>query len=67
MNVNPMQIINQMMNNSQAMRNPMIRNAMQMYQNKDLNGLQNMATNICKERGISLEETKEKVINIFNH
>ena len=56
---NPQAFMNQMKNNSQMMQNPMIRNAMDMYQRGDTKGLQNMAENLCKERGTSPQEVQE--------
>jgi methylphosphotriester-DNA--protein-cysteine methyltransferase len=51
--------MNQMKNNNQMMQNPMIRNAMDMYQRGDTKGLQNMAENLCRERGTSPQEVQE--------
>jgi hypothetical protein len=56
---NPQAFMNQMKNNSQMMQNPMIRNAMDMYQRGDTKGLQNMAENLCRERGTSPQEVQE--------
>ncbi len=53
---NPHQFAQQMMNNSQFMQNPMARNALQMLQNGDTKGMEQMARNMCKERGINPEE-----------
>lgn len=58
---NPQAFMNQMKNNSQIMQNPMIRNAMDMYQRGDSKGLQNMAENLCRERGISPQEFQESL------
>lgn len=66
--MNPMQaILNQIINSSQVQNNPMAKNAMQMYQNGDSNGLKSMAENLCKERGITVDEAKQKVMSMFNH
>lgn len=66
--MNPMQaILNQMVNSPQVQNNPMAKNAMQMYQNGDTNGLKSMAENLCKERGITVDEAKKNVMNMFNH
>jgi hypothetical protein len=56
---NPQAFMNQMKNNNQMMQNPMIRNAMDMYQRGDTKGLQNMAENLCRERGTSPQEVQE--------
>lgn len=66
--MNPMQIMLQkMMNSPQIQNNPMAKNAMQMYQSGDSKGLQQMAENLCRERGITLDEAKQKVMSMFNH
>ena len=59
-------ILNQMVNSPQVQNNPMAKNAMQMYQNGDSNGLKSMAENLCKERGITVDEAKQKVMSMFN-
>ena len=43
---NPQQFIQQMMGNSQAMQNPMIRNAIEMYQKGDKDGVNQLAQNL---------------------
>ena len=53
---NPQQFAQKMMNNSQFMQNPMARSALQMYQNGDMKGMEQMARNMCRERGIKPED-----------
>lgn len=48
-------LLRQMMNRPDVQNNPMAQNVIKMYQNHDTQGLQNMASNIAKERGINLE------------
>ena len=62
---NPQAFLNQMQNNSQLMQNPMIRNAMEMYQRGDTKGLQNMAENLCRERGTTPQEVQEALKKQF--
>ena len=62
---NPQQFIQQMMSNSQAMQNPMIANAIQMYQKGDKNGINQLAQNLCKEKGTTLEEMSQKIKSQF--
>ena len=62
---NPQAVIEQMMNNSKVMQNPMIRNAMQMYQNGDTKGLQAMAENLAKERGTAVNDIKSQIMAQF--
>lgn len=47
---NPQQFMQQIMGNSQIMSNPMMKNTMQMAQNGDIKGIEQMARNLCKER-----------------
>ena len=62
---NPQEFIQQMMNNSQIMQNPMAKNAMKMYQKGDTQGLQAMAENLCKEKGISVDDVKQNVLKMI--
>ena len=62
---NPQEFIQQMMNNIQIMQNPMVKNAMQMYQNGDTQGLQAMAENLCKERGTTPQQVQEMIKKQF--
>ena len=62
---NPQVFIQQMMNNSQFTQNPMIRNAIQMYQSGDTQGLQAMAENLCKERGTTPQQVQEMIKKQF--
>jgi hypothetical protein len=41
--------------------NPMVRNAIEMYQRGDKEGLNEMAQNLCKERGINMQEMEQKI------
>ena len=62
---NPQAFIQQMMNNSQVMRNPIAKNAMEMYQNGDTKGLQAMAENLSKERGTTVDDMKSQIMAQF--
>lgn len=57
---NPRQIIQGIMENSQMMQNPMIRNVMGMAQKGDILGVENFGRNIAKERGIDFDSEFEK-------
>lgn len=64
--INPMQmILNQMMNSPQIKSNPMVQNAMRMYQSGDTKGLQEMAENLCRENGTNPEEVKNRIMSQF--
>lgn len=62
---NPQQLIQQLSNNSQVMENPMAKNAMQMLQNGDTQGLQKMAENLAKERGTTIDEVRKMLMSQF--
>lgn len=58
--MNPIQTFQQMIN-PQIMKNPMMQNAFGMLQNNDVKGLQNLAENICKEKGINVSELQRQM------
>ena len=62
---NPQAFIQQMMNNSQITQNPIAKNAIQMYQKGDMQGLQSMAENLCKERGTTPQQVQEIIKKQF--
>ena len=62
---NPQSFIQQMMNNSQVMQNPMAKNAVNMLQNGDSEGLKKMAENLCHEKGITTDEAKQAIMSMF--
>ena len=62
--MNPMQMLQGMRNPQQllqqiVMSNPMARNAMQMAQKGDSKGIEQMARNLCKEKGIDADKAFE--------
>lgn len=61
MNMNPMQIIQAMMGNKQVMKNPMAKNAIDMMQRGDSKGIEQMARNLCKEKGVDPDEMVNQV------
>lgn len=49
--------MNNIFNNAKKMQsNPMAQNVQKLYQNHDEKGLEQMARNICKERGIDADK-----------
>ena len=62
---NPQAFMQQMMNNSQIMQNPMAKNAIEMYQKGDTQGLQAMAENLAKERGTTPKQVQEIIKKQF--
>ena len=61
----PEQFLQNAMNNSQLVQNPMFQNAMQMYQKGDMQGLQNLAENLAKERGTTVDNVKNSIMQQF--
>ena len=60
---NPQAFLQQAMNNSQLMQNPISRNALEMYQKGDKQGLNELADNLCKERGIDRKEFEKQIMS----
>lgn len=65
MNMNPMQFIQALMGNNQMMQNPMAKNAIDMMQKGDANGVEQMARNLCKENGVDADEMMKMVRSKF--
>ena len=55
-NWNPQQFMQSMIGNSQIMQNPIAKNTIEMAQKGDMNGIEQMARNLCKEKGINADE-----------
>ena len=64
---NPQQFLQQMMGNSIVIKNPMARNAMQMAQNGDSNGIEQMARNLCKEKGLNADDVFNQIKSRFGN
>ena len=58
---NPQAFMQQAMNNSNIMSNPIAKNALEMYQKGDKQGLNELASNLCKEKGTSYEEMAKQI------
>lgn len=62
---NPQAFLQQAMNNSQIMSNPISKNALEMYQKGDRQGLNELADNLCKERGINRSDFEKQIKSQF--
>lgn len=62
---NPQMFIQQAMQNSQLMANPLAKNAIEMYQRGDKEGVNRMAENLCRERGINPEDVTNQIKSMF--
>ena len=61
----PQQFLQSMIGNSQVMQNPMAKNAIGMAQSGDLQGVEQMARNLCKEKGIDFDKAFSDFKNQF--
>lgn len=62
---NPQAFIQQAMNNSQIMQNPMAKNALEMYQQGNIQGVKDMAENLAKERHTTADNVKNNLLSQF--
>ena len=58
---NPQAFLQQAMGNSQIMQNPISKNAIEMYQKGDKQGLNELADNLCKEKGINRQDFEKQI------
>lgn len=63
---NPQQFLQQMAGNSQAMSNPILKNAMDMANKGDTKGVEQLARNLCKEKGINVDDAVRQIKTIWN-
>lgn len=59
--INTNQMMNFILNNSQAMQNPLFANTMKLYKNGDSKGLEQMARNLCESKGISIDDIRKQI------
>ena len=56
MKAGPQQFIQQMMENNQIMSNPIMKNALGMVQSGNMKGVEELARNLWKEKGIQADD-----------
>lgn len=62
----PKMILQQMMmKQNPMMNNPMIKNAMGMANINNVQGLQSLAQNLCKEKGLNIQDLQRQVMQRF--
>ncbi len=66
-NGNPQQFLQQMMGNNQIMRNPLMKNTIEMAQKGDMQGIEQMARNLCKEKGLNADDVMNQIKSKFNN
>ena len=54
-----------MMGNNQIMSNPIIKNALGMAQSGNSKGIEQMARNLCKEKGINPDDVMKQIRSNF--
>lgn len=64
-NMNPQQILQNIMSNSSIMQNPIAKNAVELYQKGDSKAVNEMAQNMCKERGVDANQFINQLISQF--
>ncbi len=62
---NPQQFLQNIASNNQIMSNPIAKNAVEMYQKGDFDGVKNMAENLCKEKGTTIDNVKNNLMSQF--
>ena len=65
-NKNPQQFLQQMMGNNQIMSNPLMKNTIEMAQNGDMQGIEQMARNLCKEKGLNADDLLNQIKSKIN-
>lgn len=66
-NGNPQQFLQQMMGNNQIMSNPLMKNTIEMAQKGDMQGIEQMARNLCKEKGLNADDVMNQIQSKFNN
>ena len=62
---NPQSFLQQAMGNNQIMQNPISKNAIEMYQKGDRQGLNELADNLCREKGINRQDFEKQIRSQF--
>lgn len=63
----PQQFIQQIIGNNQFMSNPMMKNTMQMAQQGNTQGIEQMARNLCKEKGLNADDVFNQIKSRFGN
>ena len=62
---NPQEFMQQAMNNPQIMQNPISKNAIELFRKGDKQGLNELADNLCKEKGINRQDFENQIKSHF--
>jgi hypothetical protein len=63
----PQQFMQQIANNNQLMSNPMMKNTIQMAQQGNMQGIEQMARNLCKEKRLNADDVFNQIKSRFNN
>jgi hypothetical protein len=58
--------MNNIMRNSQQMQNPIAQNTISLLNNKDYDGLEQLARNLCREKNINPDRAISDIKRMFN-
>lgn len=67
MKAGPQQFIQQIMKNNQIMSNPMMKNTINMAQQGNVQGIEQMARNLCKEKGLNADDVFNQIKSRFGN
>lgn len=62
---NPQEFLQKAIGNQELMSNPIAKNALNLAQQGDIKGLEEMARNMCKERNTQPEDVINQVKSMF--
>ena len=66
-NGNPQEIVMNMLRQNATDGNPMARNLLQMVNNRDVQGIENMARNVARERGVDYDKEFNNFKQMFRN
>ena len=64
---NPQEFMQKMMDNNQVMQNPIAKNAIEMAQQGNMQGIEQMARNLCKEKGLNADDVFNQIKSGFGN
>lgn len=64
--LNPINVIlNKMLSDPRINSNEVAQNAVNLLRKGDSRGLQQMAENLCQQKGVTVDEVKQKILSSF--
>ena len=59
-------LIDEIMKNPNIKTNPIAKNALELYKKGDTRALNELANNICREKGMNPDEITQRIKSMFN-